>query len=114
MSFDELQIHKVSRVLTEFCDARISEHAKNQVKLDYQIRGNNVTLFENRKHYKLPNVWTKAKVSQFRYDPDNKTWTLYWWRHTEKWYRYEVKKPTVDFIDLLAEVSEDPSGIFWG
>ena len=114
MTIDEFQLHKVKRILTEFCNTRIPEHAKSQIRIDYQIRGNAVTVFENRIHYRIPDLWTKAKIAQFRYSPDSKLWTLYWWRHTERWYRYEPKKPTSDFADLLTEVSNDPTGIFWG
>ncbi len=114
MAIDKFQLHKVNHELTEFCAARIPEHAKSQVRLDFQVEGNAVTLFENRIHYRIPNQWTKAKIAQFRYNTGNKLWTLYWWRHTEKWYLYEVKEPTADFSNLLAEVSNDPTGIFWG
>ncbi len=114
MAIDEFQLHKVKRALTEFCATRIPEHARSQIRLDYQIRGNNVTFFENRKHYRLPDVWTKAEIAQFRYNPDDKLWSLYWRRHTERWYRYDLKEPTADFEDLIAEVDKDPPGIFWG
>ena len=114
MANDEFQAHEVNRILTEFCDTRIPEHAKSQIRLDYEIRGNSVTLYENRKHYRLPDIWTKAKIAQFRYNPEHKIWTLYWWRHTEKWYRYELIGPAADIEDLIAEVDNDPTGIFWG
>ncbi len=78
MAIDEVQKHKVNKLLMEFCDSRIPAHVKDQIKLDFEIRGNNVTMFENRKSYHNESIWTKMKIAQFRYDTDKKTWSLYW------------------------------------
>jgi hypothetical protein len=114
MAIDEFQKYKVNKLLTELCDSRIPVHVKNQIKLSFQIRGNNVTLFENRKSYLDDTIWIKVKISQFRYDEDKIIWSLYWWRHTGKWYLYDEVNPSLEINDLINEVNNDPSGIFWG
>ncbi|MCK8825787.1 DUF3024 domain-containing protein [Fuchsiella alkaliacetigena] len=114
MALDELQERKVKKVLEKLCSERIPEKVRDQIKLEFNIRGNNVTLFEKRRYYKDPKEWTKQKIAQFRYDQENNLWSLYWWRHTQKWYKYEEIGPSKNLKELVKEVDEDPTGIFWG
>ena len=46
--------------------------------MSIEMRGNNVTLFEHRPVFRMPDTWTNGKVAQFRYDPTSERWTLYW------------------------------------
>lgn len=114
MSLNELQKKKVSNILDKFCKNRIPERARDQIKLDYNIRGDHVTLFEKRRYYKDPKQWTEKKIAQFRYNSENNNWTLYWWRHTGRWYKYEEVQPSNNLQRLVNEVDEDPTAIFWG
>jgi len=114
MVLDELQKRRVSNTLEKFCNERIPKEIKNQIKLDFSIRGNHVTLFEKRRYFKDPSQWTKCKIAQFRYDSDGSKWSLYWWRHTGKWYKYLDIDAKNNLQDLLDEVDKDPTGIFWG
>lgn len=41
-------------------------------------------------------------------------WTLYYADRNSKWHLYYEIEPSADFDDLLREVDEDPTGIFWG
>jgi hypothetical protein len=38
----------VEKKLKKFCDMRIPGHVKSQVRLEYVIKGNNITLYEKR------------------------------------------------------------------
>jgi hypothetical protein len=114
MALDKLQKRMVKNILEKFCSERIPMALQNQIKLEFNIRGNYVTLFEKKIYFKGPSQWTKGKIAQFRYDPDNNKWTLYWWRHTGKWYKYEEIKPQNDLQKLVDEVDKDPTAIFWG
>lgn len=114
MALDELQKCRVKNILEKFCGERIPMKLQDQIKLEFNIRGNYVTLFEKRRYFKDPNQWTKGKIAQFRYDPDDNKWALYWWRHTGKWYKYEEIKPQKNLQDLVDEVDKDSTSIFWG
>ena len=114
MAIDEFQTHKISHLLAELCHFKIPDHAQDKVKLDFQVLSNSVTLFENRKHFRNESIWVKVNIAQFRYDPSDGMWTLYWWRHTGKWFVYEISKHTADIATLVIEVKSDPTGIFWG
>ncbi|MFO7814510.1 MAG: DUF3024 domain-containing protein [Halanaerobiales bacterium] len=114
MALDELQKKRVKKILDKFCEDRIPDRAKDQIELDYNIRGNYVTLIEKRRYYKNPKEWIKQKIAQFRFTPEDNKWALYWWRHTGKWYKYKEVQPSNDLQDLVNEVDKDPTAIFWG
>jgi hypothetical protein len=48
-----------------------------------------------------------------RLDRHDRTWRLYWHRHTGRWMSYEHPGAT-DVRVLLAEIDADPDGVFWG
>lgn len=51
--------------------------------------------------------------AQFRFDPDQLQWTLFWADRNGRWHPYDDVMPTPDRADLLAEVNADPTGIFF-
>ena len=114
IALNELLKKRVGKSLDKFCDERIPERVKDQIKLDYKIRGNSVTLIEKRPHYKNTEEWVEMKIAQFRFNQDNNKWSLYWWRHTGRWYEYDNIEAKTDFQKLVNEVDEDPTAIFWG
>ena len=78
------------------------------------MRGKSVTIFDCRPPWH-PNLteWSRVPVAQLRYDPDSHLWTLYWADRNSRWHRYDDTEPgTAD--DLLNEIDEDPTCIFWG
>lgn len=114
MSLSELTKKQVESILAQFCKQRVPDHVKDQVRLTFDIKGNNVTLYEERPFYADPSRWTKMQVAQFRFDPKSKKWSLYCKYRDERWHEHIDNIPTTNFRDLLDEVDEDPTGIFWG
>ena len=76
----------VERKLTDYRTKRVPKHVRDRIKVGFQIRGNSVTLFEERPHFQNPSHWIKIVVAQFRYNKHNGQWSL---------------------------VDADPTGTFW-
>ncbi|SHJ81738.1 Protein of unknown function [Dethiosulfatibacter aminovorans DSM 17477] len=114
MAIDEFQKQKVIKLLSEFCNTRVPDRVKDKIKLDFEIIGNNVTLFERRKAYFDETKWSEMKIAQFRYDSDKEKWSLYWLRHIGKWHIYDEIDPATDIQVLIDEVKKDPLCVFWG
>ena len=100
--------------LALYCERRIPRRVRDQIQLGYRFRGNSVTLFERRPAILEPSVWTESAVAQFRLDPETSLWTLYCRDRNGRWHRYGEVDSRPDLADLLREVDEDPTGIFWG
>ena len=114
MALPESTKRIVEEKLNAFCDSKVLPHTFERVRLVYRIRGNNVTLFEQRSFPFDADEWEECKVAQFQYDPSSKTWTLYCTDRNSRWREYTDTSATKDFGTLLAEVDKDPTGIFWG
>ena len=92
------------------------------VRLIYKFRGNNLTIFEERRSFCDPfdcDEWTPFPVAQMRYDPKEKNWTLYQLDRNDKWFIYGGRVHNGNIEDLLQEIDEDPTeifsiGVFWG
>ncbi|UCF05395.1 MAG: DUF3024 domain-containing protein [bacterium] len=87
---------------------------RDKVRLKYKIRGNNVTLFEERPTFTDPSLWIDIKLAQFRFDPSNGQWSLYYADRNSRWHQYFGIESTRAFDTMLNEVDDDPTGIFWG
>lgn len=115
MPLPEFTRKLVETKLTPYCERRIPPQARNQVRLSYKIRGNQVTLFEERPIYNQPSQkWMENPFAQFRFNPQDKKWSLYCADRNSRWHLYERLAPSADFDDLLTEVDRDPTGIFYG
>ncbi len=104
----------VDKKLTKYCEQKIPSNLREQIKIHYKVRGNSVTLFESRPYWHDPSKWSELKVAQFRFDPKDNTWTLYYADRNDKWHIYIDAPSSGKLDDLLEEVEEDPTGIFWG
>lgn len=104
---------EVDRVVADYCAKRVPEHARHQVKMGFDVRGNSITLFEERPHWQDPARWIKSAIAQFRHDQKTGKWTLFCADRNARWHDYQAK-PTSDIRTLLREVDDDPTHIFWG
>ena len=105
---------RVERRLREYCEDHIPERVRHQLRLSYKIRANHVTLLEGRPAIMDSAKWVDIVVAQFRFRPKDSMWRLYWADRNSRWHEYVEAGPTYDLEELLREVDEDPTGIFWG
>jgi len=101
--------------LDKYCKNKVPEHVQEKIKLSYKIRGNSVTIFENRAPWREGmKGWTSMAIAQMRYDEKTGKWTLYCSDRNDRWHEYYDIESTKDIDKLLKEIDEDPTGIFWG
>lgn len=104
---------EVESVMQEYCAKKIPLQHHDKIRMSFGIQGNSVTLYEERPPWDGRGEWSKKSIAQFRYDDDG-MWTLYCADRNSKWHEYDDVDPAEDIQDLLDEVDDDPTGIFWG
>lgn len=114
MALSEMQRAQVTKRLGAFCAVRVPAAARDQVRLTFQITGSEVTLFEERPAYLAPNKWERSPIAKFKYVGTQRLWRLYCQRRDLRWHVYDDLPTAASFNQLLDEVAEDPTGIFWG
>jgi len=110
MPAPDLDVAKIRK----YCDARVPAELRDRARIDVNVRGNIVTIFDCRPpwHESLTE-WSKVAVAQFRYKTDDRNWALYWADRNGRWHTYDDLDPGPIDV-LLAAVDADPTGIFWG
>jgi hypothetical protein len=98
-----------------YCDNKIPAQHRDEVRVECGIRGRAITIYECQPpwHPNLGSHWTRQRVAQLRYDPDGHHWRLYYADRNSRWRYYDMAEPTPRLDELLAEIDEDPTGIFW-
>ena len=114
MALPALTRTQIETKLKKYCETRIPAHAKSSVRLTFTVRGNSVTLTEERPLFTDPSEWVGIPVAQFRFNPKTSKWTLYCAYRGSRWHEYTESNPDEKFETLLREVDDDETGIFWG
>ena len=114
MAFSEIERARISKRLTEYCDARIPVHVRNELRLGFRIEGHNVLLFEERPAYRPPHDWRELPVAKFKYVRRRNVWHLFCQHRDLRWHAYEPMRTAGGLDRLLQEVDSDPTGIFFG
>jgi hypothetical protein len=99
-----------------FCENRVPVHARGEVRIDYVVRGNSITLRECRAPWReeYGPEWSVNPRAQLRFDPGTGLWALYRPDRNVRWRRYADAQPTGAVDWLLREIDLDSHGAFWG
>jgi hypothetical protein len=110
----ELQLRQIAR----WCDRRVPNQLRDQVRVEYRLRGRNITIVECRPPF-MPELgpdWTETRVAQLRYTPpppDGGEWTLHWSDSHNRWHPAPDVPAASGPGPLLATIESNPHGIFW-
>jgi len=95
-----------------FCENRIPEEVKDKIKMKYEIKGEKITIFEERPRWTDEGPWTKMPIAQIRYSEEKKDWTLYCIDRNEKRHKYSGINPRKRIEEIIKEIDSDPTGVF--
>ena len=101
-----------------FCEVRNPDHLREEVQLEVHPAGEQH--HDQRAQAAVARGSgagmdrTDLKVAQLRYDPSERTWSLYCRNRHGRWFLYDGIQPATSIVPLLTEIDEDPTGIFWG
>jgi hypothetical protein len=116
MAIPDTEMARVRKRLEALRD-RVPPHARDQVWYDWRVRGNQVTVAENRPAWwpgAGPDEITVHEFARFQYDPGTGDWMLKWSDRNGKFHPYEGFERVRPFERVVDEVEADPTGIFFG
>jgi hypothetical protein len=114
MSLSEFEIKRVEKLFSAYCEGKVPAYLRDQIRIEFRIRGNEVSLFESRAHLQGGGEWISTKVAHFKKDPQNESWQLFWADRNSKWRPYSPLPSHRDIEKLLRAVEENETGAFWG
>lgn len=113
MALSEFEKKRVEKLLTAYCEDKIPPDLRDRIRIEFTIRGNEVSLFESRLHWQ-DGEWISMKIARFKKDPKTEAWQLYWGDRNSKWRPYPPLPYHRDIEKLLQEVEKNETGAFWG
>lgn len=108
---DEFTKMRITKIMETYTSNKVPKHIQNQLKMNYKIRGNNVTLIEERLGFRSEK-WVQLDIAQFRLDQGK--WKVYWRDSKDRWHFVEEIEPNENFEKQLEMVDKNNTGIFWG
>jgi|SRR5262245_17185488 len=114
MSFTNLEVQLIHKLVGELCRRRIPDHVKNQIRLSYTISNNQVVIAEERPFRGASSEWIVLEIAKLRYVRTRNEWELYWKRASEKWWRYQPHTNSKTLRAMIKEIDRDSDGCFFG
>jgi hypothetical protein len=114
MALTAFEKKRVEKIFTDYCDKKIPPQYRNELRVEFQIRGDEVSLFEVRPAWDDPTRWISMKVARFKKDHKTETWQLFWADRNSRWKTYPPLPYHRDIEKLLEEVEKNETGAFWG
>jgi hypothetical protein len=114
MPFNDIELHRIKKIVGGFCCERIPDHQRCQIKVFYEIHGYDVKIFESRPCSIGSQLLAEKPIARLHYDPDTLGWQLYSMGNSGKWEKYPEIEPTNHLRLLIEEIEKDPYCVFWG
>ncbi len=114
MPLSEFEQKRIDKLFSTFCQERVPAQYHDQIRIEFRIKGDEVTLFESRPHYQDQSTWFSTSIARFKKDSKTEAWQLFYADRNNKWHPYRDCPANRDIEKLLTEVKNDPTGIFWG
>ena len=114
MPFDNTQGRLIKEIVGWYCEQKVPDNLKDQVRVFYSIKGYTVTIVQSKPSFPGSRLWTEYPIARVKYDPRTLEWELYRRDLTGEWQRYADLKPTPHLQSLIDEIADDPVCVFWG
>jgi hypothetical protein len=114
MAFSEIELKYIKKTVGTMCERRSPVHVRDQLRTIFEVRGHDVTVYEERPRWNNPEQWISHLVAKFKYIRKDNVWKLYWRRSDMKWHLYPMARGTKTLEALIKEVDTDPHGAFFG
>lgn len=100
----------------EWADRRVAPEHRESIRIEVDETSRGLTIFECRPPWRefKGSEWTRRPLARLSYSGKRKEWTLYWTDRNGRFQRYWDCEPTEHIGELLDEIDEDPTCIFWG
>jgi len=112
MPLPDLVRRSAEKLLTRYCTERVPPCARDQLRLSFRTRGDQITLFAGRTE-QADGKWRIRPVARFCFSHELAQWTLHYPDQECRWRFYLNAPPCLDLEKLLRHLDADPLHFFW-
>ncbi|MDO8389067.1 MAG: DUF3024 domain-containing protein [Actinomycetota bacterium] len=102
--------HDVETV-RRWAEALTPAEVRDRSRAEVELAPRSLTIYESSL---MGDQWIRVSVARLGWSGPSKLWTLYRFDSNSKAHRYEFLEPRKRVTDLLDEIDDDPTFIFWG
>lgn len=95
----------------QWAEAKTPPEFREQMRVEVEVEQRSLTIVECSL---MGGRWLRVPAAKFLWTGRTQVWTLYRFDSNSKAHRYEFLEPSPRVQDLLDEVDDDPTCIFWG
>jgi hypothetical protein len=114
MSFSEIELARVDKVVGGLCRKRNRPELRDQLSLEYRVSRQDVVVFERRPRWDGRRGHTEHPVAKVKFIRKQGEWRLFWMRADLKWHAYPPLARSGQLERLVAEIDRDPHACFFG
>ena len=114
MAFSAIELKQIQKVVGQMCRRRSSLHPNDKVRTTYEIKDQEVEIFESKPRFNKPSEWSKTPCAMLKHSRSSRKWKIYWMRPDGRWYPCEAETMSNDLDELVAEIDHDRNGTFFG
>src|SRR5664279_5517804 len=89
MSLSEFEKQRVEKIFSAYCAMKAPHHISDQFRVEFELRGDEVKLFESRPFHLDKSQWISHKIARFKKDRESNCWHLYYADRSERWHIFE-------------------------
>jgi hypothetical protein len=93
---------------------RVPAHLHGQVRVEVDVEQRHLTIVESRPPWDGVSDWTRFPIARLRFTKHSGLWSLFWRDRNLRFHHYDRADETLTVEDLLSEIEQDPTAIFWG
>jgi hypothetical protein len=115
MALSEFEIKRCEKLIGQYVEKRRPPaYIRNELDLDFRIKGQSVEIFEISPAWREPGVKIESPVAKSTYIKTKQIWKIYWQRADLKWHRYDPDPEVKTIEQFLEVVEQDEYGCFYG
>ncbi len=114
MAFSEIELRWIEQEVGGFCKRKCPPQLKDQVSLEYRIKGHAVELFERRPWWDGRPGHVEHSIAKLKFVRTTGEWRIFWMPSDSKWHAYDPTPMPSDLPALVREIDKDPYGCFFG
>jgi hypothetical protein len=69
MAFNDIELQRIKKIVGGFCEERIPDHLRSQIRVFYEVRGYDVNIIESRPDFMKNYEWTETPIARLKYEP---------------------------------------------